>query len=431
MHFIGTKRGLLAAASVLALVPATAKAGDLYDSIAAAIDSVEAQATVSIQTGNYLFNDGGVKVVWHVDRAEQPTLRFRYAVGNIQIGSIDFGRGGTIISISGGGQCANVKLYKLTVGPGGAVIPDQSNFQLLPPSSSCRIPRSDLETVLPDLLGTQIDPRLTFKGFVFAGQDQLKRCGDVICSGDPGTLPAANPVTSFSAFSTDGPQSTHAFRVAFKEGASLTFPNNAGFVKLAQGSQVAFAFANYNTLTKVGKANLQTFQANVANGLIDFGSATLGLGAGSQLSFSNLYLNQADGTTTATDGSLQGTIASGSSLALSNGAHKSIISFSQATASLTGLNFSFGKQAATLSAAGGRFDVILTSADLFPSDNSRLQLGPSNISVVFSCPAAEGNCVPASWGSDGKNCRQRPYPPKRSEYSWGLHHFSRSKPANN
>ena len=382
-------------------IPANVHADVLYDSITQSIQSVEAQAYVYLASGRYAADNGRSRIIWNVPQDTRSTIRFRYALGTIQSGLIDF-QSGTSFVIRSGSLCSKITVRKISVLPGGAIDKSASDYTLDPPSNQCREPRSQLETALEDVVSLQIDPAKTFAGNVFSGSGKLHACPNEACAGSIDDMPMAQPVTKFVAFSTDGNKATSAFAVDLRQGASLQLPKQAGYVKLSSGSGVQILNATYDVKAKSGSGLMQKLRVTAEEGILNFGSAVLNLTSGSELAFENVSIAQQKDVTTVTNGTLTGTLGGNSFLTLIlQGSHKSSISLAQASATLTGLQMEFRENKASLSGKSGDLKITANSADLYLSENMHLLLGSTSIGLVFGCPAAEAECLPFAWSNDG------------------------------
>lgn len=147
---------------ICALPPTMTKADVLYDSITQSIASAEAQAYIWLSKGKYVSENGRSRVIWDIPKDTRTTLRFRYALGTIQDGLIDFGSQGTSFLIKSESLCSKITVRKIAVLPGGAIDESESDYTLDPPSQACQEPRSQLEQALEDVVSLQIDPAKTF-----------------------------------------------------------------------------------------------------------------------------------------------------------------------------------------------------------------------------------------------------------------------------
>ncbi|MBR0958370.1 hypothetical protein [Bradyrhizobium japonicum] len=350
-------RFLLAALSLW--ISHEAKADILYDSITQAIESVEAQAYVYLERGKYAFDNGRSRIVWTIPRDIRSTISFRYAEGTIQKGLIDFQRAGTSFLIRTPELCSKVMVKKIAVLPGGAIDEAESDYTLDPASPECREPRSQLEAALEGVVSLQIDPAKTFAGKVFAGSEALRKCPTDLCDGPVARMPLGQPVTKFVAFSTDGPDSKKAFAVSLRTGSSLLFPNNAGYVKLSNGSGVQIQQATYDLGLKSGSGVMKKLLIAADEGNLNFGSAILSPTVGSKIAFEDVAIAQEADVTTVTRGSFSGTLGGNSFITLnSNGPRKSLISVAQASVTIAELNMEFRGSKATISGASGDFKLL-------------------------------------------------------------------------
>ncbi|WP_322886518.1 hypothetical protein U8C31_18295 [Sinorhizobium medicae] len=385
------------------LSPVASKADALYDSLTQSIASTEAQAYIWLSQGQYVTENGRSRIIWKIPKDTRTTLRFRYSLGTIQDGLIDFGAQGTSFLIRSESLCSKITVRRIAVLPGGAIDESESDYTLAPPSRECREPRSQLEQALEDIVSLQIDPAKTFSGRVFSGSDDLRICPNPECNGDFSKMKVGQPVYKFTAFSTDGENAANAFEVELQEGAALQLPNSAGFIKLASGSGVKISQATYDLRRKQGSGVMRNLSVNVDEGVLNFGSTILALASGSELTFDDLSIAQRDGVTTIDRGSLTGTLGGNSLMTVKSAAgQKSQISIAQASVTLTGLNMTFDKNLSVLTGRSGELKILANSADLYLSDELHLLMGSTNIGLIFQCEASDGpDCRPFSWSNDG------------------------------
>ncbi len=377
-----------------------ASADVLYDTLTDAIEKIEAQGYARAAEGRYAIEEDDTRLIWAVPQDTRLKIDFKYDYGTIQSGTINFGPRGNYITIRSQRLCAKFKVRQLAVLPGGAIDHENSDFLLQPPGPECRHPRSQLSFSLENAFALQIDPAKTLKGKVFSGSGRFHECPTVACNGEISSMPVAEPVLDFTLFTT-GPQHP-GFAATLRSGASINFPRSAGYVQVGQDSGVNIIQAKYDVRNRRGSGVVRSVKLTAQAGILNFGATTLDLGNGSLLSFDDLSLEQSEGVTLATRGTLTGALGDSSIIsAIATDGTKSQLSLAHANAKLTGLMMEFGPAGASLSGASGEISATLKGADLRPSANLHLLLGGTNLNIILTCPGNDAACRPFRWTSAG------------------------------
>lgn len=390
----------LSGASMLA-AEARASADVLYDSIANAIETVTANAMVNLEQGYYATDNGRSRLIWAVAAGTKAKIKFHYGLGSIQSGMIDFGAKGTTVVVRSELLCSKISIRKIAVDVGGALDEANSDFTLEEPGPDCKEPRSQLTGALEDSLVLNQDPSKLFTGSVFSGSDNFRKCPDSHCHGKFEKFPLAQPITKLTLYG-DESDSTIAFNLKLFRGASIVWPNSAGFVKLGADSGLQITNATYTPQNKTGGGKLQNLSLAVDDGSLVFGSTSLMLAKGSSFAFDNLQIRAGDGSVSATGGSFTGTLGANSQITLDDSnVGKSSIAIAQASASLIDLDMEFQAGEASITGKSGKVSIEANSADLSLSPTERLLLGTTTLGLVFACPVAEPDCHPFHWTRGG------------------------------
>lgn len=385
-------------------IPLNATNSLFYGSLVNAIETVNAQARVRLQKGDYVFeNPNKTRLYWSLPRDQDLEIFFDYQFGNLQKGIIDFKNSPIVVLIrSQNNLCVKVKIKKITVLAGGAIDEENSSWNIMPPDSSCGTPQSELLGALEDVFVLNKDPGALFQGLIFRGSSTFRSFSSAPSAREIDILSKAQPVAKVTFFSTS--ETNKAFYVKLFDGASLQLPQSSGSIVFGKGSEVEFIEVEYDLRTAVGSGRLKNFLISAKDGFIKNGNTSFMLTSGSLLQFQNVRM-AANGTTLEiTDGVLKGALGSGTTISVGSVEDQiSRITLSQGFDVLfSGLRMMFDGTTASISATSGSIKLFASSADLNFSKNMRLLLGNVQLHMIFTCGAdAPEGCVPFHSSSDG------------------------------
>ncbi|MGU9982224.1 hypothetical protein ACJ4V0_19495 [Phreatobacter sp. HK31-P] len=364
-----------------------------YNSIARGVDAVTGHGESEINTGRFTGKFQNYDFTLINRRAHHLVYDFDYRGGGVESATAWFREAPVTIVVRQNDLCIVAEVRKIVIRSGGFLDPGASEFKPIN-NNECRTPTPRLLNVAAQLFTLPYQPNDLFAFKIFAWQDSTRRCRTDDC--------AQRSSASFANFFKD----VRFFPRAGQPGLAASLSERtqialgAGdYLVAANDAKVVFRNVRYLVAEQRIEARLTTLQLPLVSGLLTTPTARLSMEQGSLFRADGLDIAGATGDISITGGILTGTAASGSNITISNGdgVRPSVITFARATVELGNIDLRFSSAGVDFSAANGKFDAAVSTADLQIGRSTRLFLGAADILVTFRCPqGSPADCRPIS-----------------------------------
>lgn len=399
---------------ILTAISQPAFANVTYDTLAAAVESMEGNSQISIKKGVYDTKTGEVSVKWTVPKEIRASFNFRYASGTLQDGVIDFGKSNpTFVLIkNNAGLCARFLIEKVTVTAGYIDSDPNKTVILTRNNKECRTSYSTFQHDIERVFSPQPTASRLMKGEPFASIEHFCLEGTPNCFDHATPLPSSTSPVSYIEFNTIVPrrgQEQKALAIGLRPNQSVQLPNGAGTLTIGQNSGLELLSARYDVPNQKGSGVMRKVRFAIESGQLIFGNTHLNLPKGGKLIFENLDIQRERDEMIIRDGNFEGSLGEGSIIRLTSTAGKeSFVHLRSAQATLGGLNMSFRGKSSSFSGANGRLNVVSKGGQLYLNDGLKLPLVPTttnpsiNLDLVLACPSESPvSCRPFLWSGDG------------------------------